>query len=93
MLTLILTLVAAKQDATETQAHELQALIPTITQLRETRDPNLIADIHAQLQRIMGATWKPHGELAEAARNAHTIINNGITARGATPAQLFAPPK
>ncbi|WP_037161042.1 hypothetical protein [Rhodococcoides fascians] len=93
VLVLVVKVAAATEDADHSQKTALQALVPQFAALRETKDPDKIADLDRQIHRIMGPTWQPQGQWATATRDAHTIINNGITARGHDPAQLFAPPK
>ena len=91
VLVLVVKVAAATEDADPSQKAALQSLVPAFQDLRLSKDPDKIADLEKQLHRIMGPTWNPQGQWATAARDAHTIINDGITARGADPAQLFAP--
>lgn len=91
VLVLVVKVAAATEDANEGQKAALASLVPAFQDLRITKDPDKIAELDKRLHRIMGPTWQPRGQWATAARDAHTIINDGITARGADPAQLFAP--
>lgn len=91
VLVLVVKVAAASEDADSSQKAALQSLVPAFQDLRLSKDPDKIADLDKRLHRIMGPTWQPRGQWATAANNAHTIINDGITARGHNPAQLFAP--
>lgn len=93
VLVLVVKVAAATEDADPVQKAALETLVPAFRDLRITKDPDKLADLDKRLHRIMGPTWQPRGQWATAAQNAHTIINDGIKARGADPAQLFAPPK
>lgn len=91
VLVLVVKVAAATEDADPGQKAALQSLVPAFQDLRLSKDPDKIADLEKQLHRIMGPTWAPRGQWANAAQNAHTIINDGIRTRGADPTQLFAP--
>ena len=91
VLVLVVKVAAATEDADPGQKAALQSLVPAFKDLRLSKDPDKIADLEKRLHRIMGPTWQPRGQWANAAQNAHSIINDGITARGADPQQLFAP--
>lgn len=91
VLVLVVKVAAATEDADPGQKAALESLVPAFQDLRITKDPDKIAELDRQLHRIMGPTWQPQGQWATAARDAHSIINDGIRTRGHDPAQLFAP--
>lgn len=82
---------AAREEATPEQLEELQRkLVPQLMAMRATKS---IEGPKTVLREIMGADWKPRGELAVSPESALTLVEQGMRERGHDPETVFAPPK
>ncbi|WP_032376783.1 hypothetical protein [Rhodococcoides fascians] len=87
----VATVAAARQEATPEQLEELQRkLVPQLTAMRVTKS---IQGAKTVLAEVMGAEWKPRGELAVSPESALTLVEQGLRERGHDPETVFAPPK
>ncbi|OZF33183.1 hypothetical protein CH296_11140 [Rhodococcus sp. 14-2496-1d] len=87
----VATVAAARQEATPEQLEEMQRkLVPQLVAMRATKS---IDGAKTVLREIMGAEWKPRGELAVSPESALTLVEQGLRERGHDPAVVFAPPK
>ncbi|OZC80570.1 hypothetical protein CH274_15480 [Rhodococcus sp. 06-418-5] len=87
----VATVAAARQEATPEQLEELQRkLVPQLTAMRVTKS---IVGAKTVLAEVMGADWKPRGELAVSPESALTLVEQGLRERGHDPETVFAPPK
>lgn len=82
---------AARQDATPEQLDEMQRkLVPQLVAMRATKS---IDGAKTVLREIMGAEWRPQGELAVSPDSALILVEQGLRERGHDPETVFAPPK
>ncbi|WP_032389237.1 hypothetical protein [Rhodococcoides fascians] len=82
---------AARQEATPEQLEELQRkLVPQLAAMRVTKS---IQGAKTVLAEVMGADWKPRGELDVSPESALTLVEQGLRDRGHDPETVFAPPK